>query len=244
MHWIASYGAEMLLEAHPDQGYVIAHRPPSRGFLNHVRVDRRRNVVWFSQPGNNQIVNTRPPGDSASIRCRSRSPVPAVSMSTVTATSGCRRCMRARSPTERLGWYLAGMAASVPRCPPAFCRVDQEGNLWVSETGVDRIVRFDGSRFREFVVPTEGSITSTSVTDTQGRIWFTEGGFRGGAGGNKIGVLDPCTGEVVELPLPTANAQPVALLRDADGTISFGESGTGRIGRALSRSERRQTLRQ
>jgi streptogramin lyase len=237
VQWIASYGAEMLLESHPDDGYVIAHRPPSRGFLNHVRVDRTRNTVWFSQPGNNQIVRYSSTDGFREYPMPQRQAGPGrldidtdgnVWVPAMYASTLARLNVADGTWKE---WQLPS-----PNALPAFCRVDEDGSIWVSETGVDRIARFDGSGFREFVVPTNGSVTSTSITDANGRVWFTEGGFRGSEGGNKIGVLDPPSGEVSELPLPTANAQPVALLRDATGTIWFGQSAVGRIGRAIPRA--------
>jgi streptogramin lyase len=242
VQWIASYGAEMLLESHPDDAYVIARKPPSRGFLNHVRVDRQRNTVWFSQPGNNQVVRY------SSHEGFREYPMPQ------------RQAGPGRLDIDRDGnvWVPAMYSSTLARLNvgdgtwkewplpsrnalPAFCRVDPDGSIWVSETGVDRIARFDGGDFREFVVPTEGSVTSTSVSDAKGRIWFTEGGFRGSGGGNKIAVLDPRSGAISELPLPTPNAQPVALLRDAAGTIWFGQSAAGRIGRAIPRAGRHTT---
>ena len=133
-------------------------------------------------------------------------------------------CEHARQ-TERLGWYLAGMAASVPRCPPRVLPRRSGGkplgvgdrrrsNRAIRRQPLSRVRRAHRRQHHEH--ERHGYPRADLVT---------EGGFRGGAGGNKIGVLDPRTGEVVELPLPTANAQPVALLRDADGTIWFGQSG-------------------
>lgn len=236
--WIASYGAEMLLESHPDEGYVVAHRPPSRGFLNHVRVDRRRNRVWFSQPGNNQIVSYAPATGFREYPLPQRQAGPGrldvdadgdVWVPEMYASKLAKLTVAHGTWQE---WPLPSREAL-----PAFCRVDDVGDVWVSETAVDRIARFNGSEFREYVVPTEGSVTSTSITDREERVWFTEGGFRGSEGGNKIAVLDPGSGAVVELLLPTPRAQPVALLRDAAGTIWFGQSAAGRIGRAVSRRE-------
>jgi virginiamycin B lyase len=234
--WIASYGSEMLLESHPDESYAVAHRPPSRGFLNHVRVDSRRNVIWFSQPGNNQIVSYEPANGFREYELPQRQAGPgrldvdADGNVWVPEMYTSRIAKLSVASGEWREWLLPSREAL-----PAFCRVDRAGDVWISETAVDRIARFNGSDFREYAVPTDGSITSTSIADREDRVWFTEGGFRGSQGGNKIAVLDPRSGAVVELLLPTRNAQPVALVRDGTDTIWFGQSAAGRIGRAVPR---------
>ena len=59
-HWLTAHGIEMLIESHPEEGYCISRQPPSRGFLIHINVHQPSGTVWFSQPGNNQVVSFKP----------------------------------------------------------------------------------------------------------------------------------------------------------------------------------------
>jgi streptogramin lyase len=102
----------------------------------------------------------------------------------------------------------------------------------VSEPQVDKIARFKNGSFKEFTVPTVGSVVSSNITDREGRLWFTQGGWRGSAGGNKVAVLEPETGRIVEFELPTKQAQPNGLLIDREGVIWFMQTTGGRVTRA------------
>jgi virginiamycin B lyase len=96
---------------------------------------------------------------------------------------------------------------------------------------VDKIGMFKDGNWKEYKIPTKESIVSSNIEDADGIVWFTEGGWRGSAGGNKIGRLDPKTGEVEELPLDTPNAQPLGMIIDRAGTIWFEQSSGGKISR-------------
>jgi streptogramin lyase len=96
-----------------------------------------------------------------------------------------------------------------------------DGNLWFTETMVDKIGR---------ITPT-GEITEYSVAGgprgitvgPEGEIWFTE------STGNKIARITD--GVVTEFPLPTPGARPWGISAGPDGNIWFTEPGAGRIGR-------------
>ena len=113
---------------------------------------------------------------------------------------------------------------------PAFCRVDKAGVIWISEPMADAIQLFkDGKFIKTFKVPTENSVVSTSIEDREGAVWFTEGGWRGSSGGNKIGWLNPASGLIEEFALPTENSQPLGLVMDRDGGMWFEESTLGKL---------------
>lgn len=230
VHWITAHGIEMLLEFDPQKREVISHAPPSFGFLIHINVSPLDDTVYFGQPGANKIVSYR-------------------------RDSGFREYL---IPTPNAGpgrfdfdasgnvWFPELYADKVARLDPktgeveewdlpikhgtpSYCRVDKEGVVWISLPMADRILRFDGEEFKEYRIPTAGSVVSTTIEDAEGAIWFTEGGWRGSAGGNKIGRLDPETGKVEELQLSTPNAQPLGLIVDRTGVIWFEQMNAGKI---------------
>lgn len=239
--WVTAHGIEMLLELHPDKGIVHAHQPPSHGFLIHINVDRRTDTVWFTQPGNNQVVSYKSGG----------------------------RFREYPSPTKQSGpgrldfdskgnvWfpelYTDKLARLVPKTGkitewpvpskkslPAGVRVERsDDTIWVSQPMADKLAAFrNGKWVGEYLIPTPGSVVSTNVSDEDGYVWFTEGGWRGSAGGNKVGRLDPRTGEVMEFALPYENAQPLGMIRGQDGSIWFSLVTGSKVCRILPRKER------
>ena len=232
-HWLTAHGIEMLIESHPEEGYCISRQPPSRGFLIHINVHQPSGTVWFSQPGNNQVVSFKPgegfkeyplPGSQAGpgrldFDRDGNLWVPELYVSRI-----------ARLDTSTGTWREWDLPSK--DAMPAFCRVDEDGAVWVSEPQVDKIARFKDGVFKEFTVPTVGSVVSSNITDREGRLWFTQGGWRGSAGGNKVAVLEPHTERIVEFELPTKQAQPNGLLIDREGVIWFMQTAAGRITRA------------
>jgi virginiamycin B lyase len=108
--------------------------------------------------------------------------------------------------------------------------VAKDGNIWISEPMADQIQIFkDGKFTRTYKIPTLNSVVSTHLEDGDGIVWFTEGGWRGSSGGNKLGRLDPATGAIEEFTLPTENAQPLGLVMDHDGAMWFEESTLGKL---------------
>lgn len=238
--WLTAHGIEMLLELHPDKGYVYAHQPPSHGFLIHINVDRKTNTVWFTQPGNNQVVSYR-------------------------RDKGFREYP---SPTKQSGpgrldfdskgyvWFpelytdklarLHPESGEIKEWPtpsknalPAGARVDPaDDSIWVNEPMADALALFrDGEWVREYKVPTPGSVVSTNETDAEGYVWFTEGGWRGSAGGNKVGRLNPKDGAVEEFTLPYENSQPLGMTRGKDDSMWFALVTGARVCRILPRDK-------
>lgn len=230
VHWITAHGIEMLLEFDPQKREVISHAPPSFGFLIHINVSPIDDTVYFGQPGANKIVAYR-------------------------RDTGFREYL---IPTPNAGpgrfdfdskghlWFPELYADKVARLDPAtgkieewdlpfkhgtpsYCRVDKDDVVWISLPMGDRILRFEKGEFKEYKIPTPGSVVSTTIADETGAIWFTEGGWRGSAGGNKIGRLDPANGKFEELALSTPNAQPLGLIIARNGVIWFEQMNAGKI---------------
>ena len=218
-----AHGIEMLIELHPEEGVVFAHQPPSHGFLIHINVHHPTNTVWFTQPGNNQVVSYRK--DLGFTEYPSPTP-----------QSGPGRL---DFDNDGNVWYPELYTDKLARLDPktgeitewdtptkgglpAGVRVDREKDIvWVSEPMADKLAAFKDGKFTEYPIPTRGSVVSTNVTDERGLVWFTEGGWRGSAGGNKIGTLDPNTGLVEEFPIPYENSQPLGMIQGRDGSIWF-----------------------
>lgn len=230
--WITAHGIEMLLELHPEKAEVISHQPPSHGFLIHINVDHKDDTVFFCQPGSNLIVSYHPNRGFREYAIPTKNSGPG----------------RMDFDSKRNVWfpelYTNKLARLDPKTGkidewdlptknalPAYSRVDAQDNVWVSMPMADKIGVFKDGKWKEFAIPTKESIVSSNIADGNGIIWFTQGGWRGSAGGNKIGRLDPATGSVEELSLPTPNAQPLGMIIDRTGTIWFEQSSGGKISR-------------
>lgn len=78
----------------------------------------------------------------------------------------------------------------------------------------------------EWAVPTKGGHPHDPAVGPDGALWFTE------QMANKIGRLDPKTGEIKEYTLPSdKNAGPHGLMADRDGNIWFTANFGGYIGK-------------
>lgn len=238
--WLTAHGIEMLLELYPEDGYVIAHQPPSHGFLIHINVERKTNTVWFTQPGNNQVVSFRadlgfkeypsPTKQSGPGRLDfdSKGHVWFPELYT-------DKLARLNPETGEIKeWDMPSKNAL-----PAGARVDPvDDSVWVNEPMADALALFrDGAWVREYKVPTPGSVVSTNATDEEGYVWFTEGGWRGSAGGNKVGRLDPRTGAVEEFTLPYENSQPLGMIRGQEDSLWFALVTGARVCRILPRDK-------
>ena len=58
-----------------------------------------------------------------------------------------------------------------------------------------------------------------------GKVWFLE------MGANKVGRIDPATGEIAEFAIPSANSLPMLIAPGSDGALWFTELATNRIAR-------------
>jgi virginiamycin B lyase len=80
-------------------------------------------------------------------------------------------------------------------------------------------------QIREFEVPTPKSRPHDPAFAPDGSLWYT------GQGANKLGRLDPKTGEFKEYPLKTPNSGPHGLVADKDGNIWFTAISGGYVGK-------------
>jgi virginiamycin B lyase len=80
-------------------------------------------------------------------------------------------------------------------------------------------------QIQEYEVPTPKSRPHDPACAPDGSLWYT------GQGANKLGRLDPRTGEFREYPLKTPNSGPHGLVADKDGNIWFTAISGGYVGK-------------
>jgi virginiamycin B lyase len=80
-------------------------------------------------------------------------------------------------------------------------------------------------QIKEYEVPTAKSRPHDPALAPDGSLWYT------GQGANKLGRLDPKTGEFKEYPLKTPRSGPHGLVADKDGNIWFTAISAGYIGK-------------
>lgn len=113
--------------------------------------------------------------------------------------------------------------------------VDNGGYVWLTQYsgkgsvspggavvsgGHGRLLRFDpaNANFTIIDIPTVGSFPFRLITDSQGRVWFTE------LLGNKLGIYDPRAHGIQEYPAPSSFAGPADLAFDSNGNVWFTEA--------------------
>ena len=119
-----------------------------------------------------------------------------------------------------------------PDSSPADLAFDAEGNLWFTELNANRIGKLDPKKAKsltsegitEYELPQPNSKPHFLTIAKNGLIWFTEGA-------NRIGSLDPKTGDIKEYDIPSPHSEPHQIIECQDGSIWFLEFQTNKIGR-------------
>ncbi len=78
---------------------------------------------------------------------------------------------------------------------------------------------------REWALPTPGSLPHDPAVGPDGSLWYTA------QKANRLGRLDPATGQITEFKLPTADSGPHGLAADRDGNIWYTGNYAGLIGK-------------
>jgi virginiamycin B lyase len=118
-------------------------------------------------------------------------------------------------------WTLDGTGTS-----PMGVLFDARGDLWITERLGNRLTRLgrDG-RTTQYPLPSPGAWPTGIAIDPRGRIWFTQTKV------DKIGVIDPATGQMTEYPLPITAAMATGIAAGRDGKIWVAERDVNIIGR-------------
>ena len=113
---------------------------------------------------------------------------------------------------------------------PRFARdpaIAPDGSVFIAVMTGNRVARFDpkAQAFREWVLPS-GHRPHGLLVDRSGIVWTT------GNGNGTIGRLDPATGEIGEIPVPTGSSGPhTIVITDDQSTLWFTLQSGNRIGR-------------
>jgi len=121
-------------------------------------------------------------------------------------------------------WTFKEFLIPTPNSRPLDIAVDNEGYVWFTEFGADRIGKlnpWDG-RFAEYLV-SEGSRPWGIVVDSKGLIWFTMSEAR------RIAKLDPRSGLCQSYEVPTARSKPRHIKIDSWGSVWYTEYDAGKI---------------
>jgi virginiamycin B lyase len=122
------------------------------------------------------------------------------------------------------GFALAGVIAgvAVSRASTSTNASNHGKGSGMSDTGKTQELKVT---IREWAVPTKGAHPHDPAVGADGALWFTE------QMANKIGRLDPMTGQFKEYPLKVTNSGPHGLVEDGEGNIWFTGNFAGYIGK-------------
>jgi virginiamycin B lyase len=119
-----------------------------------------------------------------------------------------------------LAGVIAGVAVS--RASTSRNASSHSKGTGTSDTGKPQELKVT---IKEWAVPTKGAHPHDPAVAADGALWFTE------QMANKIGRLDPKTGEFKEYPLKVTNSGPHGLVEDGKGNIWFTANFAGYIGK-------------
>ena len=119
-----------------------------------------------------------------------------------------------------------------PNSGPVGMLIDA-GSVWVAEGAAGKLARFHvkTEQWEEFPIPGEKSEPVKMTKDARGRIWITDGGGLGSAGGNRLHVFDPATRRFTSIDMKSRGAKPMGIVAASDGHIWFTQQGANRISR-------------
>ena len=114
---------------------------------------------------------------------------------------------------------------------PTVVAAGPDGNVWFTERGTvaspgNKVGRITPEGvITEWTLPNPGSRPLGITSGPDGKVWFAE------QAGNRIGRIDPATGQISEFPLPIPGSQPWEITAGPDGNLWFTEFSGNRIGR-------------
>jgi streptogramin lyase len=108
---------------------------------------------------------------------------------------------------------------------------DRGGGIWMTHFSREILSRLDPKTgaIKVYKTPRTEGLTEkgvhlyAAVADSRGRLWYTE------THGNRLGMLDPASGEAFELDMPQAHVGPKRLAIDRDDVLWIPELATGKI---------------
>ncbi len=197
-----------------------------------IMVDSTTNYVWFTDyygnylgeitgPGATLTKHSLPEPNSYPVEIAKQNGAPYLWISEAND-----KIARFDTSTNTTQEYRPSVSLSYP----VGIVVDKAGNVWVSEHGGSSVIEFTPSTSTWRKYPTSqspvapGTGVATLAMDSQGRLWFAEHYV------NRIGRLDPSTGEMDEFNLPIPGAYSLYDTFDTKGNFWFTEATANQIG--------------
>jgi streptogramin lyase len=107
--------------------------------------------------------------------------------------------------------------------------VDNEGNLWFTETNAGKIARaMPGGVISEYPLPSRASRPAGIATGSDGAVWWTD------PGANMIGRIDTESLVIAEFPLPSRGSAPDHITAGSDGNLWYTATAINKIGRVAT----------
>ncbi|MCS4538770.1 MAG: hypothetical protein HYY67_07940 [Thaumarchaeota archaeon] len=121
---------------------------------------------------------------------------------------------------------------------PSYLLFDNNGILWMMESGPARLAKFDiiTEKFTEYPLPRAGNASTNPIgiaVDAQGNIWYTQ--FRT----SNMGKFDPKTGNVEQYPTGLITGATYGIVPDKEGNIWTVQQ---RVDRVVKISVKDQTI--
>jgi len=102
---------------------------------------------------------------------------------------------------------------------PIFIQADFDGNIWVSITNKNSIVKYlpELDSFEVIKLPERESFPFALTLDSDGKIWYST------SGSGKIGFIDPKDNQITQFSSNTPLQSPESLIFDKDGNLWIAE---------------------
>jgi streptogramin lyase len=118
-----------------------------------------------------------------------------------------------------------GPATEAQLAEPYGMAIDSTGNLYIADSGNQRIRSISAGWLSDYVIPTLNSAPASITTGPDGALWFTEQNVQ------KVGRIDPTTYAITEYSLSELTGTPGYITSGSDGALWFPEPTVGKLGR-------------
>lgn len=245
--WVTQFRGNKLARLDAESGAVEEYEiPTSTALPSGVAVDEM-NQVWFTQLGANVISRF----NRETKRFEDYS-LPRPESGPLHIIADKKGSLWVTASEER-GNYLARFDLTAknfevfdlptPNASPIGLLADGQ-SIWVAEGGAGKLARFhtQEKRWEEYPIPNEKSEPVKLAKDRFGRIWITDGGGLGSAGGNCLLVFDPVQKKFETVGLSNRSAKPMGITMASDGNIWFTQQGANFISQIRQEEEKNESF--
>lgn len=223
--WYTGNGNGTIGQLDPATGKVIEHRAPSGGDPHTLVIDDA-GVIWFTVQSGQRIgrLDTR---TGAITEYRTRGNPYGIA---IDRTGAIWFCQLAGDRLGRLDPRTGAITEleTGPGSRPRRMAAAPDGSLWVTLYGFNRLIRVDPAAARvvkEYALPRGAGGGAYAVTvDGGGVVWANE------INADAVLRLDPGTGDLREIRLPSKDVGIRKMIVDASGRLWYMGSHNGRLG--------------